>query len=467
MTKSIVVFVTLIGLAGCSGIPDRNVPEGIQQSLPLQYDKNISMAAGVIANDWWRAFDDPFLIRLVEQGVERNSDLIIAAARLQEARAVYRQNRASQFPTIGVFAGGGKQRTMVSGIGVTGESANYGGSVSYEVDLWGRLASTSEAARQRYLSESYTLETLKLSIVAELIRGYLETGSLIQSRHVLEENVTILEDALRLNQRRETLGFISRLDVERARAELEDTRAQLASVMDQQAASERALLVLAGEMPTRDAVSSFQVVGPGVDVVKLPVVAAGIPSELLEKRPDLRAAEASLAGAKADVGAAKRALFPNITLTGTAGQASSDLSNLFSNTVNIWSLGVDLVATIFDGGQRLSVIDAARARREQLVENYRYNVRNAFREVLDSLDTRSYATSIYESRAAQADALRTALHLAERRYEEGQSDYLSVLDARRGLLSARLAMIQARRDAGIAWVDLNLALGGGWSGAIE
>src|SRR5690606_13706530 len=198
---------------------------------------------------------------------------------------------------------------------------------------------------------------------------------------------------------------------------------------------------------------------------QLPEVPLGLPSELLERRPDLRAAEANLAAADADVTAAKRALLPSLKLTGSAGRASGDLADILSGPhLSLWSIGAELVQTIFEGGARRGAVDAARARQEALVEQYRNTVRDAFRNVLDALDARSAAAQVHEARLAQSEALTRALRLAQRRYDEGYDDYLSVLDARRSLLQARLAVSQAELSAGASYVDLALALGGGWSG---
>ena len=294
------------------------------------------------------------------------------------------------------------------------------------------------------------------------MRGYLQGQALIDNRAVLEENVRVLEDQLRLSQRRYQLGTISELDLQRFRSELEDSRAQLAEVTRQQQATERALLVLAGGLPTQEALTDLNIRPEGMAPADLPTVPTGLPSSLLERRPDLRAAESDLAGAGADLNAAKRAWFPNLVITGAAGEVSSNLSNLFDDGLSIWSITASLTQSIFDGGRRSAAIEASDARREQLVETYRNTVRGAFTEVVDALDARSAAAEVHRARTAQSEALQTALRLAQRRYDEGYADYLGVLDARRSLLQSRLAVAEARRSGGAAYVDLALAVGGGW-----
>lgn len=465
ISKKILVAAVAATLSACAGMPERNVPDDVPQMLPGQFTEVTAEAEAQVPLEWWRAFSDPQLDRLVEQGLQYNSDLIVAAQRLRQARAALRTARAGQLPEVGVFVDGARQRAVVPGTATTaiGETASFGASVRYEVDLWGRLAAASEAERQRYLAQGYTLAALRLSIAAELVRGYLRASALMESRDVLAENVEVLEDQLRLSQRRFEIGTISELDLQRFRSELEDSRAQLAEVTQQQQAVQRALLVLAGQLPTTQALSQLTEPAHDQEPAALPVVPTGLPSQLLDRRPDLRAAESNLAAAGADLSAARRAWFPNLVITGQAGEVSTSLSDLFDDGLDVWSISANLVQAIFDGGRRNAAIESNRAQQEAVAETYRNSVRLAFAEVLDALGARSSSSRVYDARAAQAEALQTALRLAQRRYDEGYSDYLGVLDARRSLLQSRLAVADARRSAGAAYVDLVLAVGGGWT----
>jgi NodT family efflux transporter outer membrane factor (OMF) lipoprotein len=462
MKSRLMTFFLALSLTACAGIPERNVPDDVVGTLPDRFTEVLVPEEPEIPVEWWKAFDDPQLDRLVERGLNYNSDLVIAAQRLREARAVFRSSRANQLPDIGVFIDGTRERAPLIDPSSVVESGSYGVSVGYEADLWGRLAAQTSAERQRYLAQGYTLAALRLTIAAELVRGYLQGQALIDNRAVLEENVQVLEDQLRLSRRRYDLGAISDLDLQRFRSELEDSRAQLAEVTQQERETERALLVLAGEMPTKDALLALGIRRAGAAPASLPTVPTGLPSSLLTRRPDLRAAESDLAGAGADLMAAKRAWFPNLVITGAAGEVSGNLSNLFDDGLSVWSITASLTQAIFDGGRRSAAIEATDARREQLVETYRDTVRGAFTEVVDALDARSSVAEIHRARTAQSAALETALRLAQRRYDEGYSDYLGVLDARRSLLQSRLAVAEARRSGGAAYVDLALAVGGGW-----
>lgn len=465
--RSLLVTALSAALVACASGTAPMVRADLEAELPSRFSEVVPASAATIDTQWWRSFGDADLDALVEQGLAYNSDLIIGAARLREAAAAFRQTRSAQLPDVGVFVGGTRQRSPsmdVPGASVISESGNYGVSVGFEVDLWGRLSAQSDAARQRYLAQGYTQAALQQVIAAELVRGYLGAQALSARRVVLQENVALLEESLGLAQRRFALGAISELDLQRSVSELQDSRAQLIAVEQQSAASRRALLVLAGQMPTEQALEALAVRALDLAPDTLPEVPAGLPSSLLERRPDLRAAEANLAAANADVSAARRALLPALTLTGSAGRASGDLSDIISGPhLDIWSIGANLVATLFDGGRRRGAIAAAQAREEQLVETYRNTVRNGFRETLDALDARSAATQIHEARQAQASALADSARLADRRYQEGYDSYLNVIDARRSLLSARQATIEAQRAAGAAHVDLVLALGGGWN----
>lgn len=467
MMRRVVIAVGVALLGACAQMPERNVPDDARGMLPDRFTEVSLAPDGDVAVTWWRAFDDPRLTQLVEQGLERNSDLIIAAERLREAKATMRAVRADQLPDLSVFVGGARERTLVTGLpdSTIVEAGNYGAQISYELDLWGRLASRTEAERQRYLAQGYTLASLRLTIAAELVRGYLQAQSLSESRLVLQENVVVLEDQLRLSRRRYETGAISELDLQRFRSELEDSRAQLAEVSQQLRAVQRALLLLAGQLPTAEQLAGIAVEPDEDPPDVLPSVPTGLPSTLLNRRPDLRAAEANLAAAGADLNAARRAWLPTLAITGSAGEISTSLSELFKDGMNVWSVGATLTQAVFDGGRRNAAIQVSDARREQLAESYRATVRQAFGEVLDALDARAATDEIYRARAEQSDALRTALRLAQRRYDEGYSDYLGVLDARRSLLQSRLAVAEARRNGGIAYVDLALAVGGGWTEA--
>jgi len=465
MRRTIIAISASLLLGACAQMPERNVPENVRGMLPDRFTEVAPSPDAGIATTWWQAFGDERLTQLVEQGLQYNSDLIIAAERLREAKATMRSVRADQVPELSAFVGGTRQRTFIPGLSDAPviETGNVGVQVSYEADLWGRLASRTEAERQRYLAQGYTLASLRLTIAAELVRGYLQAQSLSEARLVLDENVQVLDDQLRLSRRRYEAGAISELDLQRFRSELEDSRAQLAEVTQQQRAVQRALLVLAGQLPTSARLDGLNVEPESSPPAVLPTVPTGLPSALLNRRPDLRAAESNLAAAGADLNAARRAWLPSLVITGSAGEVSTSLSNLFKDGMNVWSVGATLTQAVFDGGRRNAAIQISDARREQLAESYRATVREAFNEVLDALDARTAADEVYRARTEQSDALRTTLRLAQRRYEEGYSDYLGVLDARRSLLQSRLAVADARRNGGAAYVDLVLAVGGGWA----
>ncbi|WP_129778371.1 efflux transporter outer membrane subunit [Peristeroidobacter soli] len=465
MRRTLIVVAVASLLGACAQMPERNVPSDVPGTLPDRFTNVIAMPDTGTSPTWWQAFDDPKLAALVEQGLQYNSDLVVTAERLREARATVRAVRSAQLPEVSAFVGGTRQRTLVTGLpdSTIVETGDYGVQVSYEVDLWGRLASQTEAERQRYLSQGYTLASLRLTVAAELVRGYLQAQSLSEARAVLEENVQVLDDQLRLSRRRYDVGAISELDLQRFRSELEDSRAQLAETTQQLRAVQRALLLLAGQLPTDERVAGINIESEERPPAVLPTVPTGLPSALLNRRPDLRAAEANLAAAGADLSAARRAWLPAIAITGSAGEVSTNLSDLFKDGVSVWSVAATVTQAIFDGGRRNAAIEISEARRDQLAESYRATVRQAFGEVLDALDARTAADAVYRARSEQSDALRTALRLAQRRYDEGYSDYLGVLDARRSLLQSRLAVAEARRNGGAAYVDLVLAVGGGWS----
>lgn len=456
-------FLVAVTLAACSGLPERTVPPEVLAELPATFDVGDG-SPGELQPAWWRAFGDAALDAFVEAGVERNTDVLVAAERLREARAILRAANADRLPDVGIFVDATRERTVL----VPGQPSTIidtrsaGATVAFEADLWGRLAATSEAARRRLLAERHALDAVRLSVAAELTRGYLQVQSLGASRAILLESVALLADQVRLNERRRAQGEVSELDLQRFRAELEDARAQLADVLEREAGAQRALLLLAGQLPSAARVAALAVApGPAAPDV-LPAMPLGLPSDLLQRRPDLRAAEAQLAAAGADVVAARRAWLPRVQISGSAGDLATRFGDLFDGGAGLWSAGAALTQAVFDGGRRRAATEAAESRRERAALEYRRTVRRAFADVLDASTARDSAAEIHRARSAQASALSEALRLAERRFAAGYSDYLEVLDARRSLLAARLAVSEARRRAGAAYVDLALALGGGW-----
>lgn len=461
------LLTAVLILSACSGVPERRVPAEITAAVPTSYPPSVGQrSTATLADDWWTAFGDPALSAWMTRGLAYNSDLSIAAARVLEAGALARQAGADRLPQLGAFLGATRQRALLPQGGVpasaVSERGQVGVSASWELDLWGRLALQDAAARRRYLAEGYTLTAVRLSVTAELVRGYLQVQTLDAQRQVLQDNRALLSESLALNERRYQLGSISELDVQRARAELADTEAQLADITRSLRISERALTVLAGDWPAE---ALPRPVAPLDELPELPPVPVGLPAALLDRRPDLRAAEALLQAQQADVGAARRALLPTVSLSGRFGGASPDLSALLRDPLTIWSVGADLLQVVFDGGRRRAGIAGAEARATQALERYARAARGAYGEVLDALETRRAAAAVRDARSRQAAALAVAERLAQRRYEEGYSAYLELLDARRSRLQARLAVAQARSAEVDAYVRLITALGGGWQAA--
>lgn len=458
-------------LPACTGLHDRNVPDTIRGTLPDHYvaasDSNKADAAQAVDNEWWKAFGDPTLDALVEQGLRNNGDLVVGAARLLEARAVAREAAAARWPMLGAFFGATRQReinTLGTGpntIVVDGTSAGL--NASFEVDLWGRLNATAVAARQRFLAQGFNYAALRLTIEAELVRGYLQLQAIDAEVGVLTESVDILSDAARLSEQRYKAGSIAELDLAQVRAELEDSRAQLSDTAQQARVTRRALLILAGLTPSPEIVADTRIEAQPGPLRALPDVPMGLPSQLLDRRPDLRAAEAGLAAARADLTAARRAFLPTVSLTASGGRSTESLGSLFSTSGTIWSLGANVAQTIFAGGRLRAEEQLASATRTELLETYRNAARSAYRDVLDALDTRTSAVTTFGARERQSQALERAVHLAQRRYDEGYSGYLDLLDARRSLLTSRMQQVQARSAADSAYVSLAVALGGGWT----
>lgn len=425
-----------------------------------------SNSAATVPRDWWTLFADPALDALIREAHAANPDLVAAAARVAEARAIAGVSRADRLPTLGVEASATRAQTS--------ERASYpgapaslndtfraGGTVSYELDLWGRYARANAADRQRLVAAEWNASAVRLSLEAEVARSTFTARAAIGQFDVAARTVDDRRDAVELETLRTRAGEGSELSQRQAEAELESaqvTKFRAALARDD---SLRALGVLLGRAPVElDPARLTSIVG-SLDLPAAPNVPAGLPSTVLERRPDLLEAEAALAAARFDVGAARAALFPSISLTGRYGNESFELSDLFKSGASAWSVAGLLTQPIFEGGRRRAAIGRANAQTEQRFAEYQKAVIVAFREVFDALQAQRALGEVRDARTRQIAALGRTVELAELRYDEGHSSYLDLLDARRNLLTAQLDLVDSERAQLTAAVDLILALGGG------
>jgi multidrug efflux system outer membrane protein len=407
---------------------------------------------------WESFFGDPQLKAYVSAALQNNRDLVAATARIEQARAQFRIQNADRLPTVGLGASGSRSRTPTPAGPVTSDLyAVQIAMTSFELDFWGRVANLSEAARRQYLATVEAQQAFRLTLIRNVASVYYAVRSGEEGVALSERTLASRRDAQVIAQARLEAGVTSIVDFDQASLLVTQAETQLA---DRQRVTEQQrnlLMVLVGG-PIADALPP----GRGIsDAGQMVVLDPGLPSALLMNRPDVRAAEELLRAANANIGAARATFFPTISLTGQAGYASTDLSDLFTGPAGTWSYGIGVVLPLFDFGRRQALVEGTQARRDELVANYQRAVQEAFREVADSLAGRRW---LQEQIAAQERAVayqRDLSDAAEFRYQNGVSVYLEVLDAERNLFTAEQQLILLRAAALQNDVVLYTALGGG------
>lgn len=419
---------------------------------------------------WWAIFGDPLLDELEHQAIAANQDVQAAAARLRQARALAQAQEAARLPALDVGFGATRQRaspasqSLADGAQVPGQTLwRAQAAASYEVDLFGRVGSGIHAAQADAGRSVAQFHSVLLALQADVAQHYFQLREFDAQLSVYQQTVALREDALKLVERRFKEGEVGELDVARARNVLESARADATGVARQRAAAEHSLAVLLGKAPAQFAFAAMPLAPVEVQVP------AGLPSALLERRPDIAAAERAMAAAYARVGLARSAFFPRLDLTAMLGYESATLGNLFhwsSRTFLLGPLaGAALSVPLFDGGRRSAMLGGAQARLDEDVALYRQQVLVAFREVEDSLAELRLLKVQHAAQVAAVAAARRAGQLSQNQYEEGQVSYLEVIDAQRQILQARLQLNRLAGAQAAATVSLIRALGGGWDAA--
>ena len=461
-TRTTVLLLVLTALGGCLLLgPAYKRP---QVKLPAEYPEAGSTAALAIPTDWWRLYKDPALDKLVVAGLEGNADVRIAIARLEEAEAVMREANAATFlPQIDVNAAAGRSRsstqtgTLPSSASPVRNNFLLSANTSFELDFWGRLRRTREAARSQYMATRYGRDVVALTLAAGIAQTYFTVRSLDAQILVSQDILKASEDSLDIARKRAQAGFVSDLDVNQADTARAQIAAQIKDLRRQRAAAVHQLGLLTAVLDVQ--------VAPG-DVRELPappLPPAGLPSTLLERRPDVRQAEATLQAANAQIGVAKAAQFPTFSLTGALGVQSRELSTLFSTGAGIWSVGLGMVGPIFDSGRYAARTQQAEARARQAAATYEKTAQTAFREVADALSNVRLSADTEQDLRTRVEQASNTLRLATLRYNSGYSGYLEVLDAQRTLNDAQIALVRNRQAYLAYTVDLMNALGGGWN----
>jgi len=446
------------GLAGCSFIPAYRQPE---LPVPAAWPEEVQIPAGATQTlAWERYFPDARLQALIRAALEHNRDLRIATARVAEARALYGIQRADRLPTLAAGASASNSRTPAdlspTGSAVISRRLDVNVSLlAFELDFWGRVAALTEAARASYLATEHAQRAFRVSLIASVADAYLGLLEAQERLALAEATLASRAQTRELVGRRRAAGLSNDLDFLQADAAQEAARAEVAAWRRQQAAARNYLRSLVGHDP------ADLPPGHGLLAQDLPLAQApGLPSQVLLRRPDVLAAEERLRAADANVGAARAAFFPRITLTAAAGTASRELSGLFKDGSEAWSFTPNLSLPLFDAGRTRAGLELAQVRQNIAVAEYERTVQQAFREVADLLVAREQLAEQLQAAQAQQQAQQRAAGIAEARYRQGVGSFLEVLDAQRQLLAAQHNLIALRRNLWSAAAQLYKALGG-------
>ena len=468
-------LAALVFLAGCAVGPDYKRPEAT--TIPAAYAGvtntgatnawKVAQPQGHLPKgNWWEVFGDPELNALEVQAAAANQQLKIAVARFAEARAQMNVTRSGLFPNIAVSGSAIRQRDSPNSPSTTtgeatGHSATYNDftlplDFSYEADLWGRVRRSVESARAQMQASADDLETIKLMIQAEVAADYFTLRALDSQREVLLSSVQVFSKSYALTLDRRAGGVATDLEVAQSETVLKTTQAQLPFVALQRAKFEHALALLVGQNA-----ATFSVPERTLSAAP-PVIPPGLPSELLERRPDISAAERRMAAANANIGVAKAAFFPTIQLNGLAGLESVDAGSLFDSSSRMWAVGPSLTLPIFESGRLRANLRFAKAAYEEMIASYRQTVLTAFSEVEDNLAAQNLLASQYELESEALLAARKQLEVANNRYRDGLITYLEVATAESTELNVEFSTVQLRGQQLVAAVTLVKALGGGW-----
>ncbi|HET9668525.1 MAG TPA: efflux transporter outer membrane subunit [Casimicrobiaceae bacterium] len=459
--RSLIAGAIAATLAGCATTTPTEPPK-VELPAPTVAQLDLS--------HWWTSFDDPALTSLVDEALANNLDLEVAMARIDAARAQVRLARADLYPSLDLGVGVSRSKVtevgtvpIPRGISPTGNDFRVGLSAAYEIDLWGKYRTATRAAQNDLLATQYARETVRTAVAAQVAQTYFGLIAADAQLQLLKDTLALREQTVSLQTDRAQAGVIGQYDLAQAKAERDAVRADIATAQRAVSQFESALAVVVGRSP-RDVFQPAVAREPSVaKLLEVPTVPAGLPSDVLERRPDLRQLESQLAAASLRIDRARADYLPSLNLTGTLGTESEALRHLLSGPSLIWSIGAGLAQPLFNLDRIGANVETQSARREELVATYRQTVQTAFKDVHDALAANETTRAALAAQTTRREALQQAYELSDLRYKAGYSPYLEVLDAQRQLLQAQTLSILAARDVRLALVDLAKALGGGWN----
>ena len=455
-----VALVASLLASGCSFIPTLERP-----ALPVaqSYAAANENTGGVAAADlpWQQFFTDPRLQQVIQLALDNNRDLRVAVLNIEKAQAQYQIQRAAQFPELGVAGSVSRQPSSVTG--------KYGNTFmagltmpSWEIDFWGRISSLKEQALAQYLGTEEARKSVQISLIANVANAWLALQADEELMSISRHTLSTREQSIKLTKLRLDSGVASELDFRQAQSLTENARATLAAQTRQRELDANALTLLVGQSLPGDLLASMK----GKKLADLPALAqvpSGLPSDLLLRRPDVRQAEQSMIAANANIGAARAAFFPNVSLTATAGFVNPELSNLFDSGSRYFSIAPSLYLPIFNAGRNRANLAVAEANEKIAVAQYEKSIQTAFREASDALVSRKTLKDQLDAQARQLEAEQVRYKLSDLRYTNGIASYLDLLDAQRSLFSLEQAVVQVRLTQLQNQINLYKVLGGGWT----
>ncbi|WXL26777.1 efflux transporter outer membrane subunit [Ectopseudomonas mendocina] len=450
-------LVCALMLAGCNLAPVYETPE---LPLPEQYEQG--QGSTVVDPQWWRVFGSDELTTLVERAASGNLDLSTAMSRVRQADIQARIAGAPLLPSVSGNVGGSRNFAADNAGGGVRESFSAGLSISYELDVWGKNRNNLEGSLQGARATAFERDTVALTVAASTASSYLKVLELRERERIALDNLANAEEVLKVAEAKTRLGASSELDLVQQQTMVEQRRASIPGIRQQRQTAENALAILIGEMPQGFAA---QVKADSLGELMLPQsTVAGLPSELLLRRPDIQAQEARLRAANADIGAARAALFPSLSLTGSSGYSADVFSNLFNGANLASSLGASVLQPIFRGGALRGAVELSQERYVELADGYRKTVITALQEVEDALIALREGQLQYQSQQQVVAYAEKAFRLAELQYRQGSADILTVLSAQQNFFSARDSLLQNQSSQLQNQVQLYKVLGGGYGG---
>jgi NodT family efflux transporter outer membrane factor (OMF) lipoprotein len=456
-------------LGGCSLAPPLKTPEVPTAQAYKEFGPwtEALPADGLPRDSWWTLYDSPELDRLEQQLIAGNPTLASALANYAAAKALSDQARAGLFPTLTANAAVSRARDSAHAPLIGPTTPRYynddilEGSVSYELDLWGRIRNEVVAGNANAAASAADLENARLSLIAQLVDDYVQLRSLDRESAILDDTVKAYARALAITKQRHGAGISPGLDVAQAETQLDGARSQASHLLSQRAMTEHAIAALIG------ASASTISITPGIVDLKLPQIPSGLPATLLQRRPDIAAAQRRMIAANANIGVARAAYFPSLTLGAQGGFESNSFSNWLSAPSTYWAIGPNVLFSVFDAGLRRAQVAQARAEFDASADNYRGTVIAAFQQVEDSLAALNHDGDAAREERAAVDAAQHALNLSMALYVQGAADYLTVVTSQTALLTAQLQSLNLDTLQLSSSVSLIRALGGGWEDSRE